>query len=245
MGLDLALFSAKGSPGTTTLAEALVAFASRQGPALMVELDPDGGDRAASPGLALDPGLSSLAASSRHGAIGAAEVVAHLQALPAGGQVLVAPASADQAHAAVEAVVDRLVPALATMAEWSTVVDCGRLRSRSPALDVAAHADVVAIVARPTLDGVDHARDRLAILRDLALRLGVVLVGHHPFSAARVEDAMGAEVFGVVADDPRGAYQVRAGHGATRAGRRSALMRSVASLADALAGACDHVEVRR
>ena len=49
MGVDLALFSAKGSPGTTTLAEALVTFASRLGPALLVEFDPDGGDRAASP----------------------------------------------------------------------------------------------------------------------------------------------------------------------------------------------------
>ena len=64
---------------TTTLAEAIVACASRQGPALLAELDPDGGDRAASPGLALDPGLASLAASVRHKAITAEDIAGHLQ----------------------------------------------------------------------------------------------------------------------------------------------------------------------
>ncbi len=237
MGLDLALFSAKGSPGTTTLAEALVAVASRRGPALLAELDPDGGDRAACPDLALDPGVASLAASSRHQAITADDVTASLQPLPAGGYVLVAPASADQAHAAVDAVADRLAPALASMSEWSVVADCGRMRSRSPALDVAGHADVVAIVTRPTLEGVEHTRDRLVVLRELAPRMGVILVGHTRFSRARVAEALGVAVYGVVADDARGAELVRAGQATTRAGRRSAFMRSVSSLSEALATA--------
>jgi MinD-like ATPase involved in chromosome partitioning or flagellar assembly len=234
MGLDLALFSAKGSPGATTLAEAFVAFSARGGPGLLAELDPDGGDRAASPGLALDPGLATLAASSRHQAITGEDVTAHLQPLPAGGYVLVAPASAEHAHAALDAVIDRLAPALASMHDWSVVADCGRMRSRSPAVEVAAHAEVVALVTRPTLEGVEHARDRLALLRDLAPRLGVILVGHRGYSAARVAEALGVPVYGVVADDARGAQMVRAGEGASRAGRRTALMRSVAVLADTL-----------
>lgn len=234
MGLDLALFSAKGAPGVTTLAEAFVAFSARQGPALLAELDPDGGDRAASPGLALDPGLATLAASSRHQAIIGEDVTVHLQALPAGGYVLVAPASAEQAHAALDAVLDRLAPALASMQGWSVVADCGRMRSRSPAVEVTAHADVVALVTRPTLEGVEHARERLVGMRDLAPHVGVVLVGHRGYSRARVAEALGVPVYGVIADDARGAELVRSGQGASRAGRRTALMRSVALLADAL-----------
>ena len=244
MTVELALFSAKGSPGTTTLAEALVAFASRRGPAVLAEFDPDGGDRAASAGLSLDPGIASLAASSRHHAITTEDVIAHLQPLPAGGYVLVAPASADQSYAALDAVVDRLGPALARMAGWVTVADCGRMRSRSPALEMAAHADVVAVVTRPTLEGVEHTRDRLVALRELAPRLGVVLVGHSRFSRSRVQDVLGVPVYGVVAHDPRGAELLRSGQGASSAGRRTALMRSVAVLADALAGPALPVGVR-
>jgi len=233
MGLDLALYSTKG-PGLTTLAEALVAFSARRGPALLAELDPDGGDRAASPGLALDPGLASLAASARHQRIEAEDVTRHLQPLPAGGYVLVAPASAEQAHAALDAVANRLAPALASMQEWSVVADCGRMRSRSPAVELAAHAEVVALVTRPTLEGVEHARDRLILLREMAPRVGVILVGHKGFSRARVQEALGVPVYGVVAEDARGTELVRSGQGASRAGRRTALMRSVALLADSL-----------
>jgi hypothetical protein len=236
MGLDLALFSTKGAPGATTFGEAFVAFAARLGgPALLAELDPDGGDRAASPGLALDPGLASLAASSRHHAITGEDVAPHLQPLPAGGYVLVAPASAEQAHAALDAIVDRLAPALASMQGWSVVADCGRMRSRSPAVEVAAHAEVVALMTRPTLEGVEHARDRLTLLRDVAPRLGVILVGHRGYSRARVAEALGVPVYGVVADDARGAGLVRSGQGASRAGRRTALMRSVALVAESFA----------
>ena len=242
MGLDLALFSAKGSPGTTTLAEALVACASRQGPALLAELDPDGGDRAASPGLALDPGLASLAASVRHKAITAEDIAGHLQSLPAGGYVLVAPASAEQSHAAIDAVVSRLAPTLASTHEWSTIADCGRMRLRSPAAELASQAEVVAVVTRPTLEGVEHARDRLARLRDMAPQFGAILVGHSRFSRAQVEEALGVPVYGVVAHDERGAELVRAGQATSRSGRRTALMRSVALLADSLGS--DRLPVR-
>ena len=234
MGVDLALFSAKGSPGTTTLAEALVIFASRVGPALLVEFDPDGGDRAASVGLAFDPGVASLAASTRHQPISSDDVISHLQPLRAGGHVLVAPASAEKAYGAMDSVVDRLGPALARMQGWSTVADCGRMRSRSPALELAAHAHQVAIVCRPTLEGIEHTRDRLVALRELAPRVGVVLVGHGRFTATRIKEALGVPILGVVADDPRGAELVRSGEGASRAGRRTALMRSVEPLVDAV-----------
>ena len=235
MGVELALFGAKGAAGVTTLGEAIVAFYARRGLALLAELDPDGGDRAASPGLALDPGLATLAASVRHQAIAGHDVAAHLQPLPAGGYVLVAPASAEKAHAALDAVVDRLAPALASMEGWAVVADCGRMRSRSLSVELAAHAEVVAVVTRPTLEGVEHTRERLVLLRDMAPRLGVILVGHRGYSRARVQEVLGVPVYGVVAEDARGAELVRSGQGASRAGRRTALMRSVATLADSLA----------
>jgi len=69
----------------------------------------------------------------------------------------------------------------------------------------------------------------------MAPRLGVILVGHRAYSRARVQEVLGVPVYGVVAEDARGAELVRSGQGASRAGRRTALMRSVATLADSLA----------
>jgi hypothetical protein len=101
-------------------------------------------------------------------------------------------------------------------------------------VDFAAHAEVVAVVTRPTLEGVEHTRERLVLLRDMAPRLGVILVGHRGYSRARVQEVLGVPVYGVVAEDARGAELVRSGQGASRSGRRTALMRSVATLADSL-----------
>lgn len=234
MALVVALFSAKGSPGATTLGEALVAVMSRAGSAVLVELDPDGGDRAVAPGLSLQPGLTTLAAAGRHGALSEDVFVQHLQELPAGGQVLVGPASAVQAHAALASIVPSLAPAFAAFETGYVVADCGRMRSRSPALDVARHATVAIVVTRPTLDGVEHARERVAGLDDLGARTRLVLVGRQPYGPDEVARALGVPVLGVLAHDHGGAQLVRAGQAVSRAGRRSFYMRSVGTLMGAL-----------
>lgn len=235
MPLVAALFSAKGSPGATTFGEALVAVMSRDGPAMLAELDADGGDRAAAPGLALQPGLASLAAAVRHGPVSADLLSLHLQELPAGGHVLVGPASSDQAHAALASIVPQLAPALQAFCEWSVIADCGRARSRSPSFEVALRAHVAVVVTQPTLEGVEHACERVAALDEIGARPRVVLVGRQPYGPEEVAGVVGCPVLGVIAYDPAGAELVRGGQAASRAGRRSLLMRSVGSLERALA----------
>lgn len=230
----LALYSAKGSPGLTTLAEALVAVFSRERPALLAELDPDGGDRAELPGLALQPGLASLAAAVRRGQVAEHDFGASLQPLPGGGHALVGPASADQAQAALASAVAYLAPALAGMGTWAVVADCGRARSSSPSIEVARHADLTVIVAHPTLAGIEHARERKDCLEQAGPEVGLVVVGRGPYGPAEIGRTIGCEVLGVVAHDRAGAQLVREGKAATRSGRRSLLMRSVGRLAPSL-----------
>jgi len=234
MPVVAALFSAKGSPGTTTFGEALVAVMSREGRAMLAELDADGGDRAAAPGLALQPGLTSLAAAVRHGPVSEDLLSLHLQELPAGGHVLVGPASPDQAHAALASIVPQFAVALEGSDEWNVIADCGRARSRSPSFEVARHADLAVVVTHPTLEGVEHACERVAALDEIGARSRVVLVGRQPYGPDEVAGVVGCPVLGVIAHDPVGAQLVRTGQAASRAGRRSLLMRSVGSLARTL-----------
>ena len=81
------LASVKGSPGATTLA-CLVAASWRSGRrAVLVELDPGGGDLAIRFGLSPRIGWSALEGAARHGR-DSIDVESHLQVLPGGLQVL-------------------------------------------------------------------------------------------------------------------------------------------------------------
>ncbi|HEV8165498.1 MAG TPA: hypothetical protein VGR74_13810, partial [Actinomycetota bacterium] len=77
----LALAAAKASPGVTTTAVALAATWPAERGVLLVEADPGGGDLAAWFGLAVEPGLVSLAAARRSTP---PSVQGHTQPLPGG-----------------------------------------------------------------------------------------------------------------------------------------------------------------
>jgi MinD-like ATPase involved in chromosome partitioning or flagellar assembly len=199
----LALTSAKHSPGVTTAAVALAIAAGPIPRSLVVEADPAGGALGARGGLTLEPGLSSLAASSRHGT--AMELVAHTQPLPAGPSVLLAAMSPALAAGALDSLGARLREALR---QWdgTVVVDCGRWVPGGPAGGVIAGADALLVVLRPTLERVEHVRARLDELRAAgAGTLGALLVGDRPYRPAEVEAVLGIPVAGALAYDPRGA----------------------------------------
>lgn len=199
----LALTSAKHSPGVTTAAMAFALAAGPRPASLVVEADPAGGDLGARCELALEPGLGSLAASGRHGA--PLHLDAHVQALPVGGFGLLAPTSPVLATGALSSLGRRLGDALASW-DGTVVVDCGRWRPDSPAATLAAGADALLVVLRPTLDGVEHVRVRLDDLRAAgAATLGAVLVGDRPYSATEVAISLGIPVVGVLPIDARGA----------------------------------------
>ncbi|MEW6473870.1 MAG: hypothetical protein AB1679_16585 [Actinomycetota bacterium] len=227
----LALTSAKHAPGSTTAALALAVAAGPLPASLIIEADPDGGDLAARCELAVEPGLGSLAASGRHGT--PVDLAEHVQPLPAGPFALLAPPSPALARSALAALGGRLADAFGA---WpgTVVVDCGRWDPNGPALPLAAAADTLVVVLRPTVDGVEHVRARLDDLHSAgAARLAALLVGDRPYGAAEVAAALGIPVAGTLPFDPRGANALeRRLLGAET--RRSTIVRAARSALDVM-----------
>jgi MinD-like ATPase involved in chromosome partitioning or flagellar assembly len=227
----LAVTSAKHAPGATTAALALAVAAGPLPASLIVEADPDGGDLAARCELAVEPGLSSLAASGRHGA--PVDLADHVQPLPAGPFALLAPPSPGLTRSALAALGGRLADALGA---WpgAVVVDCGRWAPNGPAVPLAAVADTLVVVLRPTVQGIEHVRTRLDDLHSAgAARLAAMLVGDRPYRPAEVAAALGIPVFGTLPFDTRGASALeRRLLGAET--RRSMIVRAARSALDTM-----------
>lgn len=231
----VAVGSAKGSPGATTLVAALGSVWPASAGVLLAELDPAGGDLAIRLGLPAEPGLVTLAAEGRRG-VTPELVWEHTSSFPGSevAHVLAGPASADQATAALAAVGGKLAEVLAGLADVDVLADCGRLDPGSPALAVARRADLVVVVARSSVAEIRHLSTRVAALR-LRAPVALVLVGDRPYGVAEVAGAVGVEALGAVAHDARGAELVSAGTAnGSRLARTSPLMRTTRSLADTL-----------
>lgn len=231
------MFGVKQSPGATTLAVALGTLAAAAAPPLLIEADPAGGDLAARAGLALDPGILSLAAAGRRG-LSSELLDAHAQTLANGTQVLVAPSSPEHAHAAVSGLA-RSMGLVIRDRPGLTIVDIGRWDSRSAATELLHAADVVLVCFRPTVEGVEHLRTRASALQGDPSVLPV-MIGERPYSASEVEEALDIPYVHVIADDARGAAAVGSGAPLDRWLRRSALMRSAASLYARIASIDSH-----
>ncbi len=227
----VALASVKASPGVTTTAVALGAAwpAGRQ--VTLVEADPAGGDLAARYGLAAEPSLLTLAAAARNQPTRAL-AARHVQHLPGGLAVLVAPASAEQTQAAL----GMLGPTGAVLCDvdGDVLVDAGRLDPRSATLGLVASCELLVVCARPVLAELHHLAARVEALRPAAAQLGVVLVGAGAYPRAEVAEALEVEVLGVLADDPGGAALLAGGAANPRALGRLALLRGARSLAEAI-----------
>jgi hypothetical protein len=220
----VAVGSVKGF-GTTTLALALAARWSRPG-AVVVEADPAGGDLAFRFGHHREPGLAELAADARRGG-GGVELVSYTQRLPVGVEVVfgsAAPATPDAVSAVAALAGGGGLEVLRTAArERLVVVDVGRLDWQSPALPLACAADVMLVVTRGGLDGVDAVAMRTAALLALPgcrASVRLVLTGRLCSPAAEIARVVGLPVAALVPEDRRGAAvlsgQARAGWGWTR-----------------------------
>jgi MinD-like ATPase involved in chromosome partitioning or flagellar assembly len=237
----IAITATKGSPGATTLALALAARMSDGAPALLVEADAAGGDIAARCGLALDPGLLTLAASGRRG-LDRSTIERHAQLLPCGALVLAGPTSAEQATTALTGIAAALVQTLAN-ATSPVIIDAGRWDPRSPTADLVASASVAVLVLRPTIEGVEHARWQLRSLSEHVRSVIAVCIGEHPYPPADVQAALGVDELHVVNDDGRAAHALGSGAKPDRWLRRSPLLRSAAMLASQLLAVQDDAVV--
>lgn len=242
----IAVCSATHSPGVSTVC---LALAARTG-ALLVEADPAGGDLAARWGLALDPGMLTLAAASRRG-LTADLVERHCQVSGAGYPVLVSPPSAEQARSALFSLGSPFAACSARRHDASNshvlgaVADCGRWDPSGPCLDLVAEADTTVLVLRPSVEAVAHARSRLASLAPIARRTVVVTIGEQPYAPAEISSALGGVRTIAVADDSNTAGLLAAGRGIDRATRRTPLIRSIEPLLAMLAEPASPVPAHR
>jgi MinD-like ATPase involved in chromosome partitioning or flagellar assembly len=228
----VALASAKGSPGVTTAALLLAGAWPVPRRAFLVEADPAGGDLAAWFQLGADPGLVSLVAAGRHDL--AADIVRdHAQPLPGGNPVeaVFAPASVEQSTAALAASRGRLGPALDGLG-CDVLVDCGRLDASSPVAELAATADLLVWVVRPSVGDVHHLAGRVPTLRRTG-PTAVLVIGESPYTADDVAGAVGVAPLGSLPRDDRAAAALR-GETAVRHLEKLPLLRSARGLAESL-----------
>jgi hypothetical protein len=212
------------SGGATTVAMTLAAVLED---AVLVEADADGGVLALRYGLSREPGLVSLAASRQPpGDV----VVDHAQRLPGGMAVVVGPESPERATQLLRSAGPRITALLSEPCPVNLVVDLGRLSPSGPGTALAAAAPRALVIARPYAEELIASAERLASLGESA---ALVLVGSGPYSANDVTAQLGCRVIGTVAYDPRGARALAEG-GSFRALARSALVRSVRTLAASL-----------
>ncbi|MGY6655377.1 chromosome partitioning protein [Amycolatopsis sp. TRM77291] len=230
----IAVCSLKGSPGVTTLATALGARWPGQENPVVVEADPAGGDLMARFRLPESPGLVSLAAAARGRGGSEPNLLAqHTQFLPGGLRVVLGPAGAEQARAALSLLAPGASSPMRRAADQpgtTVIVDCGRVDPDSPAFPIIRGADAMLLVARPHDDELAHVALKLQVAQRWSAKPCFVLVGDG-YSTAEVAQVMGIPVMGRVPHDDKGAA-VLCGHGNGRhSPAKSALGRAAAKIA--------------
>ena len=251
----IAVVSAKGAPGVTTLTVALSALSGPD--AVAADLDPYGGDLALryrrAGGRPLDPsiGLLSLAAAIRSGARSEGTALADHVQRASGGLAILAGVSRPEQVAGLGPLWRHVAGALRS--GGTVFADCGRVGPSSAVLPVITTADAVLMVARAELEELAHLRERLRFLAGLipsmsssGSRIGVVLINGERDRAAGeraqrllASAGLSVPVVGRIADDPQGAAVLRG----VRAGRpgRTLLVRSARSLLPAVAALTQRV----
>ena len=229
--MTLVAFVSGRSPGLTTTVHALSLTWPRLRTAIIAELDPDGGCIGVRQELAVEPGLTTLAAAGRRGLVPDV-VLGHCQQLRDGAVALLAPVTPERTASALSVLGAQLGHALDAMAGVDVLADCGRIDVRSPALDLTRSARYVVFVLTPTLEGVAHCQGRVQALGLAPGRAAVLTVGTRPYPPPEVGAALNLPVLGSVANDRHGADELAAG----RVGRRSELLRSAQAVAERLAG---------
>lgn len=230
----IAFTNLKSSPGTTTSVLALAHVWPAGKDVLIVEADPAGGDIAARSGIASDPGLSSLAAAGRR-AIAAELLQEHVQQV-GGIPVLLGPTHAAASVAALTVAAGSLANALPEL-QADVLVDCGRLDPFSSAAPLIDSADLVVIVARPTVGELPRVA---AIVRELGHITPCLLLAEGSgsdraqYPAAEVAQAIGSDVLGLMPFDPYAASALWGGAANPKALERSALVRAARGVASAI-----------
>ncbi|WP_322899559.1 hypothetical protein [Actinacidiphila rubida] len=203
---------------------------------VLAECDPDGG--AILPGalqgtMANSHGLRNLALAGRQGQLGEAFWRQLVDVTDAGSRDrLVLPGLYDPAHASSLGPVWEQLANLFTGIEQyqhDVIVDLGRRGAVGPSSVLAQRADVVLMVTRNSLRGLQSAQVRLAALRDQlggAAQIGLVLVEGGPFGRDEIQRTLQAEVVAVLPWQPEQAAVLSDGAEQPRRFEQGELMRA-------------------
>jgi hypothetical protein len=234
----VALAGGLGAPGVTTTAMALLlTWPLESGhKVVLAECDPDGG--AILPGalqgtMPNTHGLRQLALAGRQGQLGEAFWRQLIDITDASsGDRLVLPGMYDPAQASSMGPVWEPLAALFAGIEsyhHDVLVDLGRRGATGPSAVLARRADVVLMVARNTLRGLQSAQVRLEALRNElggSAEVGLVLVDAGPFDREEIQRNLQAEVVAVLPWQPEQAAVLSDGAEQGRRFETSELMRA-------------------
>ncbi len=236
------LASFKGAPGVTTLACLLGGTWPESRRVVVVERDPAGGSLSARFGLSATRGWHSLATAARRPGT-ELSLDDHLQQLPGGLDVLVAPSGGAHASwsAASEDRVERLLREEAT--DRDLIVDVGRAPSDEVGLaGMLRRSDHFCIVVGADGASALNLHARAGALNELGSdRIGLVVVGRGPYRAREIERLASIPVLAEVPYDPDAAAVLTDGTGSPRRLARSALVAAASRLAGDLAGTTERV----
>ena len=227
----IAVGSAKASPGVTTLSVGLgLSWHPTTGRrAVLIEADGDGGVLAARFGLASTPSLVEFSATARH-ELTMGRLQASCQMLAGQLPTLVAPGCGETTTLVLAPLASRLADGLDRLADVDAVVDVGRLRPHSPAVELIEHCDLLVLVARPQFDQLVPLvhRARRMISHDIPTAL--VCVGDRPYPPTEMAKASQLNLLGVTAHEPRVAQTLERGLPANQRHRRLLLWRTLTEL---------------
>ncbi|ACU72898.1 conserved hypothetical protein [Catenulispora acidiphila DSM 44928] len=205
----ISLGSLKSSPGVTTVAAAIAAMwpGSGAGEPILLEADARGGDLAARFKLGQEPGLASLSVAARRSS-DASLLAEHVQELPGGLKVVLAPPPAENATAAMKMLAKdarEWLYAVAGQDDLAVVADLGDLAPEGHGWAVAGSADVLLLVVRPVLEEltrvISGAEQLLARCQATDTRLALVTVGPGPFTVEEIEESTQLSVLAELPDD--------------------------------------------
>ncbi|MDF2258383.1 hypothetical protein [Streptantibioticus ferralitis] len=186
--------------------------------------------------LETSPGLVSMAAAARR-STEPGLVWQHTQRLPGGLPVVIGPAGAVQACAALGEITGRQASVLRRAADRAgtvVIADCGRIDTDSLAMAVLRVADVMVLLSRARDDALSHVATRLSAAARWSPRPCFVLVGDG-YPTTEVSQTLGIPVIGRLPYDPRGAAVLGGETSRRSAPARSLLGRAMVDLAAAIA----------
>src|SRR5215218_3878775 len=203
---EVAIIGAPGTVGITTTSVLLAASVPEGHPVVLAECDPAGGDVASWAQLRDSPGWSTAVASGDRSWNG---LQSHLQQMPSGLNVLVAPTHTAQAQVVTKEAAKRFGPLLRSMPDVTVIADCGRMVGEIAPWVLAA--DLVLLVVRQaassegaTVARVDRAGECLDALRASRLPVGVAVIGARPYPPNELASSLHADVFAVLPEDAAG-----------------------------------------